>query len=156
MPGRYEPEPTPLGDRGTDAGPLAGLGDLEISLAYLRDLLLQWREVWASVIEEMDQLPAAEQQRLQRFPTDPQEGLLAMSGVFATAIHPDVAHSLVSNLDAAARTVEQLCVEQERRCDSDAPTAEQVEQRLERLEAILGGVGAVLRTLDLRARDDGT
>ncbi len=93
MPGRYEPEPTPLGDRGTDAGPLAGLGDLEISLAYLRDLLLQWREVWASVIEEMDQLPAAEQQRLQRFPTDPQEGLLAMSGVFATAIvngHLDV------------------------------------------------------------------
>lgn len=127
---------------------------LDVSLDYLHELLLQWRQVWVNVIEEMQKLPAAEQERLRTLPVDPQEGLLALGEQFANAFHPDIPRFLVSNLDAAARTIEQLRSEHDRGGDPDVTPEQLVEQRLERLEAILGGVGAVLRTLDIRSHDE--
>ena len=118
-----------------------------ISLDLLHDLLRQWRDLWATVAKTMEDLPADVQASLQELPADPMQGLHRAAPQFAQAFHPDVVAFLVSNLDAAAATVEQLHEEQRTGTIHFAGYSTELEDRVQRLESLLGGVSAVLGTI---------
>ena len=65
--------------------------------------------------------------------------------MFAASFHPAVVEFFVSHLAAATTTVDELLRHGGPSRDEDP--ADELEARIARLESVLSGVGAVLRTL---------
>lgn len=118
-----------------------------MSLDLLAELLTQWRDLWSTVRTTMDRLPPEALDELRALPSDPQAGLLAAVDQFARSVHPDVVDYLESHLDAAASMVEHLADEEVRGGIRFSGDGAGLESRIRRLESLIGGVGAVLRTL---------
>lgn len=121
-----------------------------ISLELLHDLLTQWTELWASVAAAIDELSPDERAALYDLSADPSVGLSDAVPQFARSFHPEVVGFLVSNLEAASATVAQLSEEDRRgSIRYRGASSPDLEDRVRHLESVLGGVGAVLRTLGL-------
>lgn len=118
-----------------------------LSLELLRDLLLQWHGLWCAVAEEAERLPPSVRQSLVELPTDPREGLDAACRAFASSVHPDVVAYLVTNLHAAAGTIDQLIEEQAGDPIGRSEDPSDLAARVHRLETVLSGLGAVMHGL---------
>lgn len=118
-----------------------------ISLDLLAELLRQWCELWSTTRAEMEALPAETREELRRLPSDPQVGLQSAVGWFARSFHPEVVEFFIANLDASAALVEHLADEERAGTIRFSGDGDGLEDRVRRLEYLIGGVGAVLRTL---------
>lgn len=118
-----------------------------ISLDLLAELLRQWCELWAAARIEMEALPAETKEELRLLPSDPQVGLQSAVGWFARSFHPEVVEFLIANLEAGAALVEHLADEERAGAIRFSGDGSGLEDRVRRLESLIGGVGAVLRTL---------
>lgn len=118
-----------------------------MSLDLLTDLLRNWAELWSEVRAEIERLPHEEREALHHLPSDPETGLSAAVPDFARSFHPDVVEFLVSHLEAAAAMVDHLSAEEQRGAMRFTGDGSGLEPRIRRLESLIGGVGAVLRTL---------
>lgn len=137
------PEP-PKGPTGDQSSSEALYG---ISLELLADLLREWCDLWAAARTEMEALSAETKEELRLLPSDPQVGLMSAVSWFARSFHPDVVEFLVSNLEAGAALVDHLAGEEREGTIRFTGDGSGLEARIHRLESLIGGVGAVLRTL---------
>lgn len=118
-----------------------------ISLDLLAELLRQWCDLWATARTEMDALPPETKEELWQLPSDPQVGLHSAVGWFARSFHPEVVEFLIANLEAGAALVEHLADEERSGTIRFSGDGDGLEDRVRRLEYLIGGVGAVLRSL---------
>lgn len=118
-----------------------------ISLELLADLLREWRDLWSAARTEMESLPSEMKEKLLLLPSDPHVGLKSAVSWFARSFHPEVVEFLLSNLEAGAALVDHLAQEEREGTIRFTGDGSGLEERLHRLESLIGGVGAVLRTL---------
>lgn len=121
----------------------------DLSIDFLIDQVHAWKNVWQQAAAHSGSLPLEVRQLIMRKTSDPNDAIQDLVPVIS-AMHPEVIDFILAILEEAATQLNRL-----RDGLSDAPAVEDeeepdplsLEERIERLETIVQGMGAVTHPL---------